>query len=97
MLLRFLLDRIIGQVREAIVDVVKREIVIRKSEVAFFVEPNFGRIEVLDKHPLPDIELPAFDKQRVLDILLDDELSRQTQTIVSDIVYIVEASNAPPS
>ena len=47
-LLGVFLDAVVGQVRESVVDVVQRVLVIREAEVALFVEPYLWGVEVLD-------------------------------------------------
>ena len=52
-------------------EIVQLEVLGGKSDVAFVEEPDLERVQILDEDPLPDIELPVFDNQRVLDVLLD--------------------------
>lgn len=80
-----------------VVDVVQRVLVAAETKVAFFIEPDDRRVEVLDQYPLPNVELLAVDQQRVFDVLLDDELAIFSQTVVCDIVEIVETFDASAS
>jgi hypothetical protein len=43
-----LLYAVVGEMHEAVVDIFKRILIAREAEVAFLVEPDAGRIEVLD-------------------------------------------------
>lgn len=82
---------------EAIVDVVEGVLVIGKSKVALLIEPDRWGTEVLNQHPLPNIELPPFNQQRVFYVLLDDELGGLAQAIVGYVVDIIETSDSPSS
>ena len=61
------------------------------------VEPDFGGVVVLHQHPLPDVELPPLDQQRVLDVLLHHELGGSAHAVVRDVVDVVEAPDAAAS
>ena len=86
MLLRIFLDAVIREMRETIIDVVQRILIVSKAKIALLIEPYFGRGEVLDEDPLPDIELPSLNEQWVFDVFLYDKLSELTKGIISDII-----------
>ena len=96
-LLGVLLDAVVGQMRKPVVDVVEGVLVVGEAQVALLVEPDGWRGEVLDGHPLPDVEFPALDQEGVLDVFLDHELGGLTQAVISDIVDVVEAAYSPSS
>lgn len=80
-----------------VVNVVKGELISTETDIALIVEPNLRRTVVLDKNPLPDVKLFSLHQQRVLNVLLDDELYTSSQTIISDIVDVIEASDSSSS
>ena len=96
-LLGVLLDAVVGEMGKSVVDVIEGVFVVGEAEVALVVEPNGWRREVLDGHPLADVELPAFDEERVFDVLLHDELGGLAEAVVSDVVDIIEASYSSSS
>lgn len=81
-----LLDGVVSQVHELVVDVVQGIIVAAETQVTLLVEPYDGRVEVFDQHPLTDVEFATVYQQRVLDVLLDDELTVLTQAVIGNIV-----------
>ena len=96
-LLGVLLDAVVGEMGKSVVDVIEGVFVVGEAEVALVVEPNGWRREVLDGHPLADVELPAFDEERVFDVLLHDKLGGLAEAVVSDVVDIIEASYSSSS
>lgn len=81
-----LLHTVVGEVDESVVDVIQRELVSTKSDIAFIVKPNFGWVEILDEDPLPNIKLLALNDEWMLDILLHNELYIAAKTIVGNII-----------
>jgi deoxyhypusine synthase len=80
-----------------VVNVVQGELISTETDIALIVEPYLRRTVVLDKNPLSDVKLFSLHQQRVLNVLLDDELYTSSQTIISDIVDVVEASDSSSS
>lgn len=96
-LLGVLLDAVVGQMRKSVVDVIEGVLVVGEAEVALVVEPDCWRGEVLDGHPLTDVEFPALNQKGVLYVFLDYELGGLAKTVVSDIVDIIEATYSSSS
>lgn len=96
-LLGVLLDAVVGQMRKSVVDVIEGVLVVGEAEVALVVEPDGWRGEVLDGHPLTDVEFPALNQKGVLYVFLDYELGGLAKTVVSDIVDIIEATYSSSS
>lgn len=96
-LLGVLLDAVVGQVREPVVDVVEGVLVVGEAQVALLVEPDARRREVLDGHPLADVEFTALDQEGIFDVFLDDELGGLTEAVVSDVIDVVEAAYSSSS
>jgi len=73
-LLQVLSNRVVGQVRVPVAQVVEREVACWETDVGFRIEPDSQWVPRSDQHPLADVELAAFDYQGVLDVLLTDVL-----------------------
>lgn len=96
-LLGVLLDAVVGQMRKSIVDVIEGVLIVGEAEIALVIEPDGWRGEVLDGHPLADIEFPALNQKGVLYILLDYELGGLAKAVISNIVDIIEATYSSSS
>ena len=72
---RVFLDCVIGQVDKFVIDVGLARRVLRAAgaDVALLEEKTIERGSHQD--PYADVKLPAFDQQRVLEVLLDDKLT----------------------
>ena len=81
-----LLHTIVCQMDMPVVNVVEREVISAKSRIALIIKPYFGRVEILDKDPLADVELLTFDQHWVLDVFLDHKLAVSSKTVVCYIV-----------
>lgn len=90
-----LLDGVVGEVHELVIDIIEGVVVAAKPEVALLVEPDDGWVEVLNQHPLSDVELTTVDEEGVLDVLLDHELAVLPQAVVGNVVQVVQALYAP--
>lgn len=91
------LNLIISKMSIAIVNIVKRVLVSRETKITLLVEPDRRRREILNSHPLSYVKFSAFNQQWILNIFLNHELSGETQRIVSNVVDIIEATDAPSS
>lgn len=80
-----LLDGVVRQVDVSVVDVLQTVELGAESDVALFVEPDFGRVEVLNEHPLSDVEFPIMDDQRIFDVLLSHVLNVLAETVVHNV------------
>lgn len=82
---------------ESIMNVIERVIVCTKSDIAFVIKPNFGRIVILDVNPLPDVKLFPTDQQGILDILLNHKLTSSSATVSNDVVKVIIATDSSTS
>ena len=71
-----LLNCIIGQVNELVLELAEYVLSARRSQVAFVVDVNLQiTIHCGTEHICTDVELSAMDKERIVDVLLDDACS----------------------
>lgn len=92
-----LLDRVIREVDISVVDVLETVELGAEPDVALFVEPYFGRVEVLNENPLSYVKFTIMNHQWIFDVFLGDILDVLTKTVVNDIKEVVEASDASAS
>jgi hypothetical protein len=88
------LDRVVCEMDVAVVDVLQRVALSAEAHVALIVEPHLGWVKVLNEYPLPNIELPLVDQQRILDVLLRNILDVLVEAVIHDVEQVVEASNS---
>lgn len=62
-----------------------------EATVEFPIEPYFGRVVVLHQHPLPDIEFPLPQDQRVLDVFLHHILRLLAERVIQDVGQLRQA------
>jgi hypothetical protein len=89
-----LLYGVIGEMYVPIVDIVEIIVLGTEPHIALVIEPHFGRIKILYEHPLPNIELPAQNHQRILDVFLRHILYVLAKTVVHNVEQVVEAADA---
>lgn len=81
-----LLDWVVSQMHKFVMNIVKTIIITTKSKVALFIEPDYRRIVVLNKHPLSYVKFFTIYQQRILYIFLDDKLTIFSKTIVCNVI-----------
>lgn len=62
----------------SVVDVIQGKLIATKSHIALVIEPYFGRIEILDENPLPDVKFFALNKKGMFYIFLNNKLDIST-------------------
>lgn len=81
-----LLDGVIGEV-DIFVGQIPHIVLFRaQPQIALIEHPNFWRRVLFNQYPLPDIELLAFNKERILDILLSDILHVLIEGKIENVV-----------